>query len=185
MLKRLSVIWFKRKGWRFIGSLPKGKRHVVFVAGPHTGFRDFVIATAIQSLTRFDVRIAVDQKYWKWYSEAVLRQLNAVKLPLNDTNYSKEKLERRLKERDHSYLVLTFNRLGDLSTDGQPLFYDLVKETGAELVLIALDHRRKVVKFHTPFYLSGHRERDMSYIRSFFTNYFSFYQRHLRTGRER
>lgn len=177
LFKRIAVIWFKRNRWRFIGSLPKRSRRVVFLAGPHTSYRDFIIAIAIQTLTHFQVRIVIDEKHWRWYSAWLLKSLNAIKIPYDDETYSQQKLVRRIQERDKSYIVLVLNRSSTIDVNGLALFYEVVQETHSDLVLVAFDHRRKVVKFHSPFQLSGHRDRDMSYIRSFFQNYYSFYLR--------
>ncbi len=173
-MKNLAIWWFKRSGWRFVGSLPKKRPKVVLLAGPHTSFRDFVFAVAIRELTHYQVRIGVSAKMWKWWNAWFLRSTGGLKVPADDDRRAQDNLISRLKARKRSTIALTFNLKGQLSPEGSDFFYRVVQASDAELVLVAFDHRRKVVKFHNAFRLSGHKERDMSYIRSYFHNFYSY-----------
>lgn len=178
-MKRLAIWWFKKSGWRFVGSLPKRKLKIVMLAGPHTSYRDFVFAVAIRELTRYQALIGVSANTWKWWNSWLLRSTGGLKVPADNDPQAQEILINRLKSKKRSTIVLTFNLKGDLSPKGSDFFYRVVQSSDAELVLVAFDHRRKVVKFHSAFKLSGHKERDLSYIRSYFHNYYSFYNREI------
>lgn len=176
MIKLLCVIWFKRSGWRFVGTLPKRLEKVIFVVGPQTSPRDLIFALAIQELTKFKVRVCVDRGSYKWYNRWFIRRAGGVQIDRESSEKTRVKLVNKINERSRSYLAISFNAPQDLSAKGDLLFYKIALNAETYIVLVAFDHRRKVIKFHTPFKLSGIPERDLGYVNNFFLNYFKYYQ---------
>jgi hypothetical protein len=64
--------------------------------------------------------------------------------------------------------------LNHLNARDERTFYDVAWRSRAEIVLVAIDHHKRIIKFHNPFVLSGFVERDLSYIRGFFHNYYLY-----------
>ncbi|MCH2199543.1 MAG: hypothetical protein MK081_12250 [Flavobacteriales bacterium] len=172
MIRELSVKWFKRKKWRFVGTLPKRLNKVIIVMGPQTGYKDILIGLAVQHLTRFKMRVAIDQKLWKWYSSWLWKRIGGIKVDFRKPEKAKKRLINKINERNRVCIVIPFNTPGKLEPDGNDLFYDVVRKTDSNLVLVALDHRTKTVKFHNPFSLTKFEGRDMAYVRSYFHNYY-------------
>lgn len=174
MLKRLSIYWFKKNGWRFIGRIPRRATNIVVVYGPHRKNADALIALAVKTLTYFRLKFVLDKKHCKWYHQFMLRALEVECLDGKHPSQQREKLINTLKDEYRSGFAFSFTPIGHPDEQPDERFYDIAIGSSASIILVAIDRRRKLVKFHNAFSLSGYRERDMSYITAFFRNYYNY-----------
>lgn len=174
MIKRLAVYWFKKNGWRFIGILPKKHPAVVLLFGPQTSWHDILLALAVRHLTRFRVRIFVDAKAKTWYNGLMLSSAG-IEASLGKPSESwMPQVISELQSEKRVAVAFPFNRLNQISERDEKTFYEVTLGSGAEIVLVAIDHHKRIIKFHNPFVLTGFSERDLSYIRGFFHNYYLY-----------
>lgn len=174
MIKILAVYWFKKNGWRFIGVLPKKHPAVVLLFGPQTSWHDILLAIAVRQLTRFRVRIFVDVPAKTWYN-AYLFRVAGIEAQLGETSRDwMPEVIHDLRSEKRSAVAFPFNHLNNLDARDERTFYDVAWRSGAEIVLVAIDHHNRTVKFHNPFVLSGFVDRDLSYIRGYFHNYYLY-----------
>jgi len=174
MIKQLAVYWFKKNGWRFIGILPKKHPAVVLLFGPQTSWHDILLAIAVRQLTRFRVRIVVDAPAKKWYNGYLLH-LAGIEAQIGRPSAAwMPELIDDLESEKRTAVAFPFNHLNQINAYDEHTFYEVTRRSGAELVLVAIDHHKRIIKFHNPFVLSGFVERDMSYIRGFFHNYYLY-----------
>lgn len=172
MIKYLCVRWFKRKGWRFVGTVPRKEKGVVIVVGPQTSWHDLIIAIAVKTITHFNVDVLVDSAAWTWKSKWLLKAAGAVKWYNEEAQ--RDRLMQRLSSGSRYAAAFMFNPLNTTTEFGCSEFYTVALRSKTSVVLVALDHRRRIVKFHNPFYLSGIVRRDMSYIGSFYQSFYWF-----------
>lgn len=174
MLTHWANWWFKRNEWKFMGTLPKRKAKVVLVVGPHSSFKDFILILACMKLTHMQFEFILDSSDFTWYVRPLLTALRAKKMTVQNSAEIKQECIDQMKQRAHACFGVTTNAKNNMQLDAHPFFYDIAYKSGASVVLIGIDHHRKLVKFHNPFHLSGNEARDLQYIRGFFENFFSY-----------
>jgi hypothetical protein len=176
MIKTLSVKWFRRTKWRFLGSLPRGVKNCVIVVGPHAHRNDLKIASAIVALTHFRCTFIADKRYNNWFVRRLLRDLRILYIHFSKSADHFDLLHSIQQKDPYKPLVFCQNHLWSGIHKLDYTYYDFAVKSKSTIMLVAIDHRRKVVKFHNPFELSGVAERDLSYISAFFKNYYSYVQ---------
>lgn len=184
MVKRLSIRWFRRNKWRFLGSLPRQIDKCILIVGPHVNINDVKIAIAIHGLTNFKSTIVADRKKSNPITRLLMSSLNIIYVDFSNREKTIADLSRFVNKKNNHSLVFTFNHFGNLNTQGDDLFYSVAESCNATLMPIAIDHRRKTVKFHNPFEMSHHRDRDLGYIRNFFANYYTYVKEGFLYGEE-
>ncbi len=178
MIKRLCVYWFKRKGWRFVGSVPKRERRVVLVFGPQSHYSDLFIAIAIKTITNFNVEIAVSKESWNWKSYFLLKASGAFRWYGDIESEQGRALIAKLKSDVRYAVAFSINPPKGTHKARTFDFYPIALASQSPIVLVAHDHRRRVVKFHNPFFLSGYRSRDLSYIENFYEPFYWHLRKH-------
>ncbi len=172
MIQRFCIYYFKKNGWRFLGTIPKKERTVVLLYGPQTSWRELVLAIAVKSLTYFNVEVLVEKSAWSWKSSWLLNAAGATSFVPKSNEVQQDKWSEMLKSDGPSALAFPLNPLHQPTGARYTHFYDIALKCNAMVVLVAFDFRKKVIKFHSPFRLSGYQERDMSYINGFFAPYY-------------
>ncbi|MBI1266233.1 MAG: hypothetical protein GC193_02255 [Cryomorphaceae bacterium] len=185
MIKRLSINWFRRNKWRFLGSLPRQIDKCILIVGPHVEVNDVKIAIAIHGLTNFKSTIVADRKKSNPITRLLMSSLNIVYVDFNNREKTIENLSTYANKKSNHSLVFTYNHFGDLNANGDDLFYAVAQNCKATLMPIAIDHRRKTVKFHNPFEMSNHRDRDLNYIRNFFANFYTYVEEGFLYGEQK
>lgn len=174
MLRRLSIYWFKKKGWRFIGGVPRRAGNFVVVYGPHRKPSDYLLALAVKGLTYFRVSFVLEKRsryLWKRY---LLRVLGSTQASVGTKQEDFAQLAHSLLHQDRAAYAFSYTPFGKPDEAPESSFYRLAHECRSSILLVAIDRRKKIVKFHNPFHTSGYLSRDMSYIHSFFTNYYNY-----------
>lgn len=171
MLEKWSSYWFRKRRWIFTGQIPRRLEKSIVVAGPHTSTRDFKVAMGVVTLSGFRPNILVDKEAFKGWKKFVLRRFNAVPFDQQDIPAMKEMIKKTYASSEECSFVFTPLRRGEKSGEWHDLFYDLSLELDLPIVLVGMDNKRKRVKFHTHFYPSIDRERDLNFILRFFNSF--------------
>lgn len=174
MLKRFSIYWFKKNGWRFIGGVPRRAGNFIVVYGPHRKPSDYLLALAVKRLTYFRVSFVLEKRRRTFWVRYLLRVLGITQVRSVDRKADFELLADTLQHQDRAAYAFSYTPLGKPDEAPDRSFYQLAHECRSSILLVAIDRRKKVVKFHNPFHTSGYLLRDMSYIHSFFTNYYNY-----------
>ena len=171
MLKAIITYWFKRSGWTFSGSIPKRVKKSVFVVAPNTSRYDFLLGVAVSHITKFRVRILVDKKYFRFPFKALLNSLGGEAYDPAHPRETESYWVNKFNERQKCAVVFTPEQSLARNDDWDTSFYGVAQKTESPIVLVALDYRKKQVKFHSMFYVTGNKERDLDFMRNWFSTY--------------
>lgn len=172
MIERMCVHYFKKEGWRFLGVIPKRERAVVLVYGPQKSWRELVLAIAVKALTHFKVTLMVEKSAWNWKSRWLLNAAGAEAFDPDNIAELKTRGAEQLNAQGNSAVAFPMNPVNQPSGKKYTHIYEISQGEDTLVVLVAFDFRRKVIKFHSPFRLSGYPHRDMDYINGFFSTYY-------------
>lgn len=171
MLKAIIAFWFRRSGWRFTGTLPKRLKKSIIIGAPNTSRQDLFLAVAVSRLSRFHARILIDSGYFNLFSSPFLKNLNAHPFDYSQSDLSWRDLTNTFNERKKFCVVFSPEGTRDRNDDWHDEFHDLALKLDVPIVMVALDYRGKKVKFHTHFRPSLDKERDLDYMRNWFSGH--------------
>jgi 1-acyl-sn-glycerol-3-phosphate acyltransferase len=171
MIKWLISYWFKMKGWKFTGTLPKRMKKSVIVVGPHTSRQDFFLGVAVGHLSKFHSRILVNKKYFWFPLNKVLDHLGAYPFDAKNPKATEMYWVNKFNERTRCSVVMV-PEIGKSRNDEWDLtFHHLARKTGAPIAMVALDYKNKEVKFHTHFFPTEDIDRDIDFMRNWLSTY--------------
>lgn len=164
MVESLSLRWFKRKGWKFVGSFPKNIERCVVVISPVTKWIDYVLLIVNNKLQPYKVTpvFGKGQKLPPIWIRPFIPYIDNTsgKLKTDDLQALFNKEEK---------LFLGFFLENTATDNWDPTFYDLAKKGRHPIVLLTFDFRHKWIKYHFPFRNSMDKDRDLAFMKRFFT----------------
>jgi len=168
MLKAIIAFWFRKKGWRFTGNLPKRLKKSIIIVAPNTSRQDFLLAVGVGKISRFHARILLDKKYFSCLRQPFLKALDAYPFDYDNAESAWRDLLNAFVERKKFCVV--YSPEGNLkrNDDWDDGFHDLALKLDLPIVMVALDYRGKKVKFHNHFYPSNDKVRDIAYMKNWF-----------------
>lgn len=144
----------------------------ILVVGPNVRRSDFLLALGVSYLARFRSKFLIPEKYFTFPIKHFLKRYGGF-------SYDPENREQTLRTllncyRDRKKFIIAVKwypaDLGENSTP--PLFYEVAQKAKIPVVMVGMDRRRKIVKFHGYFLTSDNQVRDLQ----FMTNYFNSFR---------
>jgi 1-acyl-sn-glycerol-3-phosphate acyltransferase len=164
MIKGLIAYWFRWKGWKFTGTLPKRMKKSVMVVAPHTSKQDFLLGVAVAHLSKFHSRMLVNKKYCWFPLGWLIEHLGG--FPYDPSNPKEVEMfwVNKFNERLKCSVLMTPEWGMERRDEWDLTFYRLAQKTESPIVMIALDYKNKEIKFHTHFFPSLDIDRDIDWI---------------------
>lgn len=170
MLKRYLEYRFKQKHWKFSGHLPKRIKKCIILVAPHTSREDFFLGVAVSGLSHYSVNILVNQKHFVFPTSIILKKLGAIPYDPLDESALADTLNKEFKSSKSKAIAIAPQAAQQNPDVWNTGFYDFSLKSGIPIALAGLDYRRKIVKLHSWFNVSGDKARDLNYIRNFFAD---------------
>jgi len=169
-LRFLGKFLMKVTGWKTTGHLPKDQR-VVLIAGPHTSNWDFVLAMSL--ILSLDVHIHWVGKHsiFKKGFRRILRKMGGI--PVNRVNPEALKNEIYNVSQKYKGFVIaiapegTRQKVEKLKSG----FLRIANQTNSKIMMAGIDFSNKTVEFGDFFSPTGDVEKDLQYIKEYFSNF--------------
>ena len=78
MIAKLFVWWFKMKGWKVYGTIPKDIRKAVVIAAPHTSKWDFIYSLAAFKILNLKVNYLAKKELFKFPVKQILEATGGI-----------------------------------------------------------------------------------------------------------
>ena len=169
MLKFIVKSWFAISRWKFVGILPHNLKKSVVVYAPFSSRLDFVFVLLNSTVKLKGHRLIADASRFSFPWNMLLKQAGAVNLDLSRAE-DRATVENWLKENQKLHLAFMPADYTNGSIDWDLTFYRLAKDLSLPIVLVAFDYRRKWVKYHLPFGVSLDEERDIRFVKNFYSS---------------
>ncbi len=169
MILNIFIWLFKRNGWRTegIGIDPSIKKAVI-IAAPHTSNWDFVYAMAAIKLFGIKLNYLAKKELFRWPIKNVFVRTGGIPVERSKNNRMVDAIINKFNELDELILIIpaegTRKRVEKIKTG----FYHIALATGVPVCMAYLDYGTKTAGFSDPFYPSGNKETDGTYIRNFY-----------------
>ena len=163
--------WFQKKGWKFVGKLPKRLYKSIIVTGPHTSYSDYLLWIGVKNLARIEAEIYVPAHEFKFPFTVLLKLANAQKYKSGEEEKLRDVLCKKF-ENDNRYTAIVFAEKSMKRNDElNDFFFDCAQISKVPLVYVAMDYERKNVKFHTHFFPTDNKTEAMGFLRRFLSTY--------------
>lgn len=168
-MKILSrFILYRLLGWKTIGSFPKELNKYVIIAAPHTHWVDFPLGIAIKWAEGLPANYIGKASLFKPPFGFVFRWLGGAPVDRTKNNNLVDAIVAVFNGREKFILAMspegTRKKVGTWKTG----FYYIAKGANVPVVMATLDFKNKQVKISEPYHLTDNKEKDFSYMRSYF-----------------
>lgn len=173
-MKNLIVRWFKKAGWHFTGMLPKKLAKVLYVAAPcHYTLQEFLISIAILKITKVPAKIMLDERAVRPWKRRLLNLFKEIQFmdysALDDWN----KVAQGFQTEERKALVICPLKPAQSHPEyTTEVWYRMCKDQHLPISMIALDEKRKVLRFHGYFFAGKNAQRDLNFIHAYFKPFF-------------
>lgn len=165
MFKSFCKYWFRKKGWRFVGRLPKLYDKNLIIVTPFIAPKDYKFFIALSSLTGIPVKLFIKQKRFVFPINIALKKHQTFPLPA--ANEFKANFKELFLKQKRINIAIVPPKPSKSNSVYNPC-YDLSKELNIPIILLNIDHVEKMVKFHTVFFASQDENRDIRFISRYF-----------------
>ena len=141
----------------------------VIAAAPHTSNWDFPMGVSVRTVIGEDVSFIGKSGLFRWPYGFIFRWLGGVPVDRSKSNNFVEGVATVFAKKDKFKVVIapegTRSKVEKLKSG----FYYIAKTAGVPLILCAFDWAKHEVRFSEPYYTTDDKEKDFSFIRSYFS----------------
>jgi 1-acyl-sn-glycerol-3-phosphate acyltransferase len=170
MLKKIARSILRVSGWEVVGEVPDIDK-AVYIAAPHTsnwdGFWLLVGKTVLNLEARF---LAKHTLFW-WPLGAILRRLGAIPIDRSRGAGVVQQLIDMFRENERLNLALAPEGTRKWRQYWKTGFYRIAVDADVPIVLCFIDYDTKKMGIGGVFRPSGDVNKDLKYLRDFYTSY--------------
>jgi 1-acyl-sn-glycerol-3-phosphate acyltransferase len=168
----LNLFWktiWKLSGWTIVLPASAPPKKMVLIAGPHTSWRDLLVALAARNEMRFSqIKFLGKKELFSPPFGSILRKIGGIPVDRECNNGIVQQAVDQFNNNDEFRLALspegTRKRVKRLRTG----FYFIAKNANVPIVMVGLDFANKRVVISDPFFATDNQEKDFADILSFF-----------------
>lgn len=169
MLRLASKVALRTMGWKSTGSFPPTLKKYVVIVGPHTSGWDFVIGLLFRKALHLEhVKYLGKQELFKPPFGFFFRWVGGYPVDRSSRHNLVEQVVNVFNRHEEFAIALspegTRTRVDKLKTG----FYNIAREAGVPLIMVALDYKDKCLTISEPLYLTRDQAIDFSRIHDFF-----------------
>lgn len=168
MITSLFVWWFKLKGWKVSGTIPREIKKAVVIAAPHTSQWDFVYSLAAFQILGLKVNYLAKQELFRFPIKWILTSTGGIPVKRDRSQKLVDQMAQRINEAGQLYMMIPAEGTRKPVSRWKSGFYHVAMETGVPILMGFLDYKNKLAGFGPPIYVSGNKEKDMEIIRNFY-----------------
>jgi 1-acyl-sn-glycerol-3-phosphate acyltransferase len=163
----LGLMFLKLMGWRVEGKVPDIKKFVI-IAAPHTSNWDFPITLAVCFALKMKIYWMGKAAMFRWPFAAALRWLGGIPIDRSKSHNVVEQSIQAFHKLEKLIMVVPPEGTRKKVSYWKTGFYHIAQGANVPIVLGFLDYRRKIGGIGPTFHPTGHIEKDIQTIRSFY-----------------
>jgi len=169
MLRFVSKAILRAMGWKWVGSFPADLKKFVVIVAPHTSGWDFVIGLLFRKALRLEhVKYLGKQELFRPPFGFFFKWVGGYPVDRTSRHNLVEQVVKIFNAHDEFSIALspegTRQRVDKLKTG----FYNIAREAGVPLIMVALDYKKKCLTISEPLVLTGDQSVDFEKILIFF-----------------
>lgn len=174
MVKFVSFIIFKIRGWKFINTLPRELQSFVLIGAPHTSNQDFIPAMTMAYMLKQKSHFVIKNEWLKipligW----ILKSMGAIgldrkKIQENGPSHSTDLMANFFQQEKNFVLFISPEGTRKANPNWKTGFYYIAQKAHVPIVLGYADYKNKVAGLGTYFYPKNFKE-DMDKISQYYS----------------
>lgn len=169
MITKVLVWWFRLKGWKVEGTIPRHIRKAVVIAAPHTSNWDFVYSLAAFRILGLKVNYVAKKELFFFPLKPILQATGGIPVVRDKSQNLVDQLAEKIQESDDLYIMIPVEGTRKAVPFWKSGFYFTALKADVPVLPGYLDYKNKQAGFGPPVYLTGDKEYDMAVIRRFYS----------------
>lgn len=154
-------------GWSIRGEIPNVPKAIV-IGAPHTSNYDAWLALATAFGLGLDLKVFAKHTIYRPPFRHVLSWLGVIPVDRRDAHGLTQSTIDAFAQHQQLWVGLSPEGTRSHATQWKSGFYRIAQAAGVPIVLVGLDYARKQVRFLATIMPSGHYERDLALIQSYY-----------------
>jgi len=163
-------ILFTLLGWKFEGDFPRDIKKYVVIAAPHTSWVDFPIAILARMSSGLMINFIGKASLFNGPFGFFFRGLGGTPVDRSKNNNLVDAIVEIFNSKEEFRLGLSPEGTRKKVSTWKTGFYYIAKGANVPIVMATLDFEFKTLKISAPYYTTENKEKDISFIRSFYSN---------------
>ncbi len=139
ILKRAIVGFYRRQGWKAVGTPPPGGRYVL-VAAPHTSNWDFVYFLGLVNELRIDAQFMAKDSLFRWPMGGFMRDMGGISIDRSARRNVVDAMIAEFAKRDRFILTIAPEGTRSKVSQWRTGFYNIAVGAGVPIVVGMMDY---------------------------------------------
>ncbi|WP_340198868.1 1-acyl-sn-glycerol-3-phosphate acyltransferase [Ascidiimonas sp. W6] len=162
-----KIIFYKILRWKIEGEFPDVKKMVIIVV-PHTSWHDFYIGVLLRAIKKIEINFIGKKEIFRWPFGAYFRWMGGAPIDRTSGQDKVKAIAAIFKNREVFRLSLAPEGTRKKVDQWKTGFYYIAIEAEVPIVMVAFDFGTKTVKISEAFYPTDDKEKDFTFMKSFF-----------------
>jgi len=170
MLLDFFAWWFRFKGWKVEGSIPKDLRKCIVIAAPHTSNWDFIYALGAYRVMGLPVNYVAKKELFRFPFSLLFKATGGIPVDRSRSGNFVEAVIDMVGRSDSLYLMMAAEGTRKRVNKWKSGFYYAALGANVPVATGFLDYKRKRAGLGELISLTGDKSGDMSRIRAFYAD---------------
>lgn len=172
LLRLLSTLFLRLRGWTLDGHMPEGQPKCVVIAAPHTSNWDLPYTLMVAFALRLNIRWMGKRQIFRWPFGPLMRWLGGIAVDRSRSTNLVAASAQALRDAPGSvHLVVPPEGTRSRTRHWKTGFYWIAHEAGVPIVLAYMDYPRKLSGLGPVFTPTGDVEADMAQIKAYYSQF--------------
>jgi 1-acyl-sn-glycerol-3-phosphate acyltransferase len=168
MLGSIYRLFFKLRGWKVVGEIPKDLKKFVMVVAPHTSNWDFMVGLGARSVMGVDTKFAGKKELFKFPYGWIFRALGGYPVDRSKNNKFVDAVCDIYDSKEKFSICLTPEGTRSYAPVWKTGFWHIANKLNIPIVMIAMNYQTKRVVIEPPLFTSGDLEKDIAKMQDYF-----------------
>lgn len=177
IVNRIILFFYRWKGWRIEGSLPRNLKKYVIAGAPHTSNWDFVFFAGATHHEQVQPNFMGKHTLFKGVMRNFMLDMGGISVDRTKKANTVEQMKAEFDSRSELALVMAVE--GSRTSDGKwkSGFYNIAKAAGVPIVPAFADNENMIIGFGEPLLPSGNYGEDLLKLAEWFRSKLPDYER--------
>ncbi len=177
IVNRIILFFYKWKGWRIEGHLPKNEQKYVIAGAPHTSNWDFVFFAGATKHEQVQPNFMGKHTLFQGIMRNFMLDMGGIPIDRTKRANTVEQMKAEFERRKELALVVAVE--GTRTTDGKwkSGFYNIARAAGVPIVPAYADNDKMIIGFGEPLIPSGNYGEDLLKLAQWFRSKLPDYER--------
>jgi len=168
MLGPIYRFFFRKRGWKLSGEVPKDLKKFVMIVAPHTSNWDFFVGLGARSMMGVNTHFAGKKELFRFPFGWLFRKLGGYPVDRSKRNNFVDAVCDIYNSKEEFSICMTPEGTRKYAPNWKTGFYHIAKNLHIPIVMVAFNYEKKEVRIETPFYPSGDIDKDIAFMKSYY-----------------